>query len=47
MRPEVVVTDVTAGTQNVVREMTEEEYEAYLEGLKNAFTLPTADTANS
>ena len=42
MRPEIVVTDVNAGTENIVREMTEEEHEAYLEGIKNAFTFPAA-----
>jgi hypothetical protein len=47
MRPEIVVTDVNAGTKNVVREMTEEEHEAYLEGIKNAFTLPTADNSDA
>jgi hypothetical protein len=47
MKPEIVITDLTAGIENVVREMTDEEYAIYEEQVKNANPLPITDSPSA
>jgi hypothetical protein len=47
MKPEIVITDLANGIENLVREMTDEEYAVYEEQVKNASPLPITDTPSA
>jgi hypothetical protein len=40
MKPEIVITDLANGIENLVREMTDEEYAVYLQMVENTNPLP-------